>query len=203
MQCFKKNSEHFPDFFKQVLTSCLEDELLVTLREQTALLVFLNHCFNSMEETLCRDQVKRLVSLSMWISLQEARREYEFTRYPKWKKYWKIIQRKEKGENLEQLNWERMFLHKMMLKFMNVLDTIPAQGIVPNEKVRYCERFLELITDLEALLPTRRFFNTVLDDCHLLVRCQLSNLVQRPEGHLFVQVRKNLHSFVVNNLKFY
>lgn len=136
-ECFKKNNEHFPDFYKQVLMLCLEDELLVTLKEQTALLVFLNHCFNSMEESLCRDQVKKLVSLSMWISLQDSRREYEFTRYPKWKKYWKIIQRKDKGEQLDQLNWERKFLHNVMLKFMNVLDTIPAEGILPNEKVYY------------------------------------------------------------------
>lgn len=42
------------------------------MREQTALLLFLNHCFGSMEVQLCRDQVKRLVSLSMWISLQEG-----------------------------------------------------------------------------------------------------------------------------------
>lgn len=54
--------------------------------------------------------------------------------------------------------------------------------------MHYCERFLELLTDLEALLPTRRFFNTVLDDCHLVVRCQLSVLVRIPEGHLFSQV---------------
>lgn len=56
------------------------------------------------------------------------------------------------------------------------------------DKIRYCERFLELIIDLEALLPTRRFFNTVMDDCHLVVRCQLSNLLHRPEGGLFGQV---------------
>lgn len=55
-------------------------------------------------------------------------------------------------------------------------------------QVNYCERFLELLTDLEALLPTRRFFNTVLDDCHLVVRCQLSGLIKRKEGHLFSQV---------------
>lgn len=53
---------------------------------------------------------------------------------------------------------------------------------------RYCERFLELMIDLEALLPTRRFFNAVMDDCHLVVRCQLSSLLQRPEGGLFGQV---------------
>ncbi|CAH1983375.1 unnamed protein product [Acanthoscelides obtectus] len=186
-QAFRKLDEHFPDFFQQVLRACFEDELLINLREQTSLLFFLNHCFNSMEEALCRDQVKRLVSLSMWISLQPARREYEFRKYPKWKKYWKAIQRKDKPEQMEMLTWERTFLHRLMLKFLSILDTITVDGICPNDKIHYCERFLELLIDLEALLPTRRFFNTVLDDCHLVVRCQLSALIKRPEGHLFSQ----------------
>ena len=40
---------------------------------------------------------------------------------------------------------------------------------VSEELVHYCERFLELLTDLEAQLPTRRFFNVLLDDSHLVV----------------------------------
>ena len=56
------------------------------------------------------------------------------------------------------------------------------------EAVRYCERFLELMIDLEALLPTRRFFNVVMDDCHLVTRCHLSSLRRRTEGKLFSQV---------------
>lgn len=83
-------------------------------------------------------------------------------------------------------------------------------GPVLPDKVRYCERFLELVIDLEALLPTRRFFNTVMDDNHLVVRCQLSNLLHRPEGSLFGQVRKqdvnnliqdiDLNSFIESNI---
>lgn len=88
-----------------------------------------------MEETLCRDQVKRLVSLSMWISLQPGRREQEFKACPKWRKYWRAIQRKDKPEQLEKLNWERRFLHKLILKFLSVLDTITEDGILPSEKV--------------------------------------------------------------------
>jgi len=61
-------------------------------------------------------------------------------------------------------------------------------GEIDAEKIRYCERFLELLIDLEALLPTRRFFNTVLDDCHLVVRCKIAPLTNRSEGHLFKQV---------------
>lgn len=75
-----------------------------------------------------------------------------------------------------------------MVRFMRILETVPAEGAFLPETVRYCERFLELLIDLEALLPTRRFFNTVLDDCHVVVRCSLAPLVQRPEGKLFAQV---------------
>lgn len=43
---------------------------------------------------------------------------------------------------------------------------------------------------IQALLPTRRWFNTLLDDSHLVVNCHLSNLPSREkEGHLFCQVR--------------
>uniref|UniRef100_A0A8B9N226 Aquarius intron-binding spliceosomal factor n=1 Tax=Accipiter nisus TaxID=211598 RepID=A0A8B9N226_9AVES len=47
-----------------------------------------------------------------------------------------------------------------------------------------------------ALLPTRRWFNTVLDDSHLVVHCYLSSLAKREkEGHLFCQL--------LDMLKFY
>ena len=71
LQALKKRPEHFAGFFQHVLSASLEYPK-ASIREQTALLVFLNHCFNSMEVDLIREQVKRLVSLSMWISLQEV-----------------------------------------------------------------------------------------------------------------------------------
>ncbi|GBP03937.1 RNA helicase aquarius [Eumeta japonica] len=72
-KAFQKKPDHFPAFFEQVLRACIsDDDSGRDMREQTALLLFLNHCFGSMEVQLCRDQVKRLVSLSMWISLQEG-----------------------------------------------------------------------------------------------------------------------------------
>lgn len=80
----------------------------------------------------------------------------------------------------------------MMIKFLNILESINEEGPINNEIVRYCERFLEFVIDLEALLPTRRFFNTVLDDSHLVVRCFISPLMKRPEGKLFSQVSLKL-----------
>ena len=76
----------------------------------------------------------------------------------------------------------------MIIKFLKIVESIPEEGAINNEVVRYCERFLEFTIDLEALLPTRRCFNTVLDDSHLIVRCFISPLNHRPEGKLFSQV---------------
>lgn len=56
------------------------------------------------------------------------------------------------------------------------------------DHINYCERFLEMLIDLETSLPTRRFFHVVLDDIHLINRCYLSSLSKRDEGHLFKQV---------------
>lgn len=191
-EALKKKPTHFPGFFQQVLEACLSCNFI---REQTALIVFLNHSFNSMEVELIREQVKRLVSLSMWVSLQEGRREQELKKVPKWKKFWVKIHKRDCPETKEKLDWERKFLRRLMLKFIHTLEEIPEGGDVPVEKIQYCERFLELMIDLEALLPTRRFFNTVLDDCHLVVRCHLASLLRRPEGNLFAQL--------LDMLKFY
>lgn len=37
-----------------------------------------------------------------------------------------------------------------------------------------------------------------MDDCHLVVRCQLSNLLHRPEGELFGQVSFISQVFQIN-----
>jgi intron-binding protein aquarius len=118
----------------------------------------------------------------------QTRREIELKNNSKWRKYWKTLQKKETAEQRSALQWERTFLLNLMIKFMRLLDTIPESGDVVVDKVHYCERFLELMIDLEALLPTRRFFNTVLDDCHLVTRCKLSQLCKREDGQLFSQV---------------
>jgi intron-binding protein aquarius len=77
-----------------------------------------------MEVELIRDQVKRLVSLSMWVSLQQGRREQELRAVPKWIKHWKLIQRKDTPEMREKLDWERRFLQRLMVKFMKLLESI-------------------------------------------------------------------------------
>jgi len=197
-QIFEKSPERFPGLFKQLMEMTLDESWDLSFKEQTCILVFLNHCFNSLEVDLIRDQVQRLVSLTIWVCLPEGRREQELNDYPKLKKYWKSLQKKDAKESEEtksKLDFERRFLKRLMQKFLNLLTTIQPEGEVDEDAVHYCERFLELLIDLEALLPTRRCFNAVMDDCHLVTRCHLSALNQRPEGKLFTQL--------LDMLKFY
>ncbi|XP_029585739.1 RNA helicase aquarius isoform X2 [Salmo trutta] len=199
-EVFKKEPSHFPYFFKCVMEAVLAgEEAGLTLKEQTVLLVFLDHCFNSLEVDLIREQVQQLISLPMWMCILPSRLQHELKKVPKLQKFWNLIKKnfdKLEGKASEQAKMERTFLSALIKKFLGVLVSISPAGPVPMEKVHYCERFIELMIDLEALLPTRRWFNTVLDDSHLVVSCHLSSLMQREkEGHLFCQL--------LDMLKFY
>ncbi|XP_067847483.1 RNA helicase aquarius [Heptranchias perlo] len=192
-ETFTQKPEQFPYFFKCILTASLaEENKNLSLRERTVLLVFLDHCFNSLEVDLIREQVQRLISLPMWICLLSSRLEHELKKTPKLKKFWNLIKKKEEKmdeKSTEQANQEKRFLSCLISKFLGVLKSIPLSGPVSMDMVHYCERFIELMIDLEALLPTRRWFSTVLDDSHLVTHCYLSNLVQREkEGRLFCQL---------------
>ncbi|XP_022090524.1 intron-binding protein aquarius-like [Acanthaster planci] len=188
----KAKPEHFAGFFRHVMELCLEeDAALVGIKEQTILMGFLIHCFNSLEVDLIREQVQRLVSLPMWVCLLPGRLEKELQAYPKYKKFWNIIKKsdakadeKTKAKN----DFERKFLSQLIQRFYRILDSIPETGSVQASTVHYCERFVELAVDLEAQLPTRRFLNVVLDDSHVVVRCRLSKLALRKEGKLFNQL---------------
>lgn len=54
---------------------------------------------------------------------------------------------------------------------------------------------MEFLIDLESLLPARRFFNALLQDKHVVIRCAMAPLLKRPEGHLFGQLLEQLKLF--------
>ena len=80
-----------------------------------------------------------------------------------------------------------------------------TEGFNSNQRLHYLERFLELFIDIEALLPTRRFFNTLLDDSNLLVHCHLSDLIQTTEFENDDKIldKYNLFKQLFKILKFY
>ncbi len=194
-----KRQEVFPVFFDRILRLSLQvnaenqnEGEKMSLREQTFLLVFLDHCFTSMEVKFVCDEVQKLASLSMWECLSAERREKELRG---WKKYWKKIVKKDAKESEERRkvnSFYRRYLRNLIEQcFLHVLSQVDHKSCEA-DAVAYCEHFLMLLIDLEALLHTRRFFDTVLDDTHLIERSFLSPLYKRPEGHLFGQLLEQL-----------
>ena len=55
------------------------------------------------------------------------------------------------------------------------------------QKLLYCERFVEFLTDLLSQLPTRRFIRTLLEDRAILTKCRMSALFSHPQGEAFMQ----------------
>uniref|UniRef100_A0A671N5H9 Aquarius intron-binding spliceosomal factor n=1 Tax=Sinocyclocheilus anshuiensis TaxID=1608454 RepID=A0A671N5H9_9TELE len=138
---FKRAPTHFPHFFKCVMESCLSGEQLgLSLKEQTVLLLFLDHCFNSLEVDLIREQVQKLVSLPMWMCLLPMRLQQELKKVPKLQKFWNLI--KKNYEKMEPQDTEQCH-HCFNVCFVVHV----ALGSVSMEKVHYCERFM---IDLEV-----------------------------------------------------
>ena len=50
--------------------------------------------------------------------------------------------------------------------------------------VTYCERFMELLSDLESQLPTRRYVNTLLKDLNILALIRLSPMFRSADNAL-------------------
>lgn len=69
-----------------------------------------------------------------------------------------------------------------------------------DEIIKFAERFLEFFIDLEAQLPTRRFFNTLLDDHEIIVLTQLAPCMRRESKD--VELLKKLLSILSFYSKF-
>lgn len=196
-EVFKQAPNQFGTLFTRTLHLLLDQEG-VTLREQAILLIFLNHCFNSLEVDLIRGQVQELVALPIWSNLLPGRREDLFKKNPKYRKFYNVMLKKDAKlpeKERRQTQFQRQFLASLFATYLEVLHSIPEKGKLPAAKIRYCERFLELMIDIEAQLLTRRCVNELMDDKHIVVHSKLSTLFARPEGKLFTQLLEMLEMY--------
>ncbi|KAF9936379.1 hypothetical protein BGZ65_002487 [Modicella reniformis] len=195
---FEESPDNFSAFFGEVLRLCLNVSEEVDLRTKRYLLVFIINCFQSLENALIRSESMKLVSLSTWHSLvSSAKRDTEFKEYPQLLKFWKHLEKKFDAMNTtqqEKATFERTWLSEMMKQFVEILDTIVGDE---QDKIAYCERFLEFLVDLEAQLPTRRYFNTLVEDHQIVTICKLSELAaNKKTGTLFAQLLDILAFYV-------
>jgi len=103
----------------------------------------------------------------------------------------------EKSESsTEVIDWEADWFPSILSTFIQFVESIQDETELLAVDLRYTERFLELLIDLLSQLPTRRFLHTLLDDQHVLIRCQLSYLSKRSESTLFNQLTSMLSSYI-------
>ncbi|CAG8611326.1 5479_t:CDS:10, partial [Scutellospora calospora] len=192
--CFVNMPDQFSSFFIRVLRltiSPLSDTL--TLQVRRFLLVFLIHAFQSLENQLLRTECMILVSLVTWHCFgSSSLREQEFASDKDLKKRWNAFAKRfKKADNAQKelLIFQRTWISNLMKGFVKILYSIPESGDADDDAIAYCERFLEFLIDLEAQLPTRRYFNTLLEDHQILILCKLAPLLKRKEeSELFKQL---------------
>lgn len=198
---FRDDSEKFSRFFNQIAHLATDSSQGLSMKERTYLLVFFINCFSSIEEDLVRNQLAKYVAPSMWLSISSSRREREVANVPKLKKYFKIIASKDaklNEEQLKQIYFERNFLRNYTNQFLEVVASIreDSQQWLDKQTLIFCERFVELLIDLESMSLTRRFFNVLLDELHVFVHCQQSDLTRRPDSKLFNKLLELLKFYV-------
>lgn len=198
-ESFVKHPGPFAGFLRHLMKACLDTSNKFSQKEQTHMIVFLNHLYNSIETDLIRDGISHTVSYNILECLSDGQLQNVLKEFPNWAKALKRTARHRKklsGVELENFNFDTKFLYSMMQQFLKKLSTISMEAKELNQDiVHYCERFLELMIDLESQLPTRRFLNTLLHSCNFLVKCHLSPLSTREEGKLFSQLLHILKVF--------
>jgi intron-binding protein aquarius len=198
------------DGFKNVFNSALEAYEGARVVEKTAVVQFAIRAFSSLEKQVIRGVALPLVSLPLWSKLSEGRLKLELSKHEVLSKHWGKMMKKEakaskkaseSGETHVPVSErkEACWLVRMMHDFVTyATDCVANEDAVDVDKVRFCERFIELVIDLLAQLPTRRFTHTLMSDKALLVKARMVPLyASATAGRLYAQL-VDLFAFYFN-----
>lgn len=149
---------------------------------------FVIGAFQSLDSGLVRKECAPLVGISIWQNLHsDAVRERHFENHHMLKKAWRAAHKRfEAGDEVLQarLRFERSWLYTLMSDFVNRIYNINSRQDM-QDNLAYGERFVELLTDLQSQLPTRRYVNTLLRDLNVLPAISLSPMYTDESSGLF------------------
>src|SRR5436190_6618636 len=161
------------------------------------LLSFIISAFQSLEIGLVRKECAPLVSISLWQNLFSEDYRYKLLEESgSTKKAWRAASKRyDAADELgkARIRFERSWLYSMLLDFLRRLHAVEDAN---PENVRYCERFMEFLVDLDSQLPTRRYVNSLLKDLNILPVIRLSRLFNDEENGLFRDFCTLLRHFV-------
>ncbi|KAK4570240.1 hypothetical protein LTR86_002320 [Recurvomyces mirabilis] len=177
---FAERPDDFSTFFRRITHLSLDQSLSTPIRTQ--LLVFLIGAFQSLDSGIVRRECAPLVSVGIWHHLHSERsREHILANSVQGQKAWRAAGKKYENADASgqaKLRFERSWLYTLALDFLDKLYDSDGVAERRQENMLYCERFVELLCDLESQLPTRRYVNTLLQDLNILSAIKLSPLYQ-------------------------
>ncbi|MCO5580056.1 hypothetical protein L7F22_033922 [Adiantum nelumboides] len=212
-KCFHDKKEKFEPFLKRILS--LKDQGRdMNVAEKTNYLLFVIHCFQSLEDEMVRGPALKLVTLQLWHYLSPGRLQMELSLHEQLIEHWKKLMKKEaraakKGGSYVSVK-ERLevkFIPLLLQEFLETLDSVlnlhhmeesqinkdageldTDEIYVAGNAILYCERFVEFLIDLLSQLPTRRFTRALIEDFAIVSKCRLSALYSHAKGRLFAQL---------------
>jgi intron-binding protein aquarius len=165
---FSDRPQDFSALFHRILSLLLDTNLSIRIRTQ--LLVTIIGAFEAIDIGIIRKECAPLVSIAIWQNLHsEAARELLLEKHAQFKKVWRTTNKRYDGADDSakvRMRFERSWLYTLLLDFLSILY---ASVTRTTDDLIYCERFLELLCDLQSQFPTRRYVNTLLQDLNLLV----------------------------------
>jgi intron-binding protein aquarius len=169
---FTDDPSKFSSFFRRILSISVDTTQSLAIRSQ--LLSFIIRAFQSLDSGIVRKECAPLVSITIWHNLSsELKRERKFDQSLQLRKAWRAAGKRYEAAEEDvkaRMRFERSWLYTLLLDFLNQLYAESRK----TEALHYCERFLELLSDLQSQLPTRRYVNTLLQDLHFLPAVRLS-----------------------------
>ncbi|KAI9689921.1 MAG: hypothetical protein M1822_009803 [Bathelium mastoideum] len=154
--------------FRRIWSMTVDPSL--SLPVQTHLLTFVIGAFQSLDNGLVRRECAPLVSISIWHNLHsDGVREKKLEANPSLKKAWRAAAKRYDAADEPtkvKLRFERNWLFTLMLGFLDKISD--DKQLMSDNNLLYCERFLELLIDLQSQLPTRRYVNSLVQDLNFL-----------------------------------
>jgi intron-binding protein aquarius len=162
-------------------------DLSVSLKIRSHLLCFVIGAFESLDNGLVRKECAPLVGIAIWQNLHsEAAREDKFNSHVMLSKMWRSAGKRydiADDEAKARIQFERSWLYTLLMDFLDRMYGA-QEGDIGKNNVIYCERFLELLVDLQSQLPTRRFVNSLLQDVNILPAIVLSPMYKDEDNGL-------------------
>ncbi|KAH8594776.1 DEAD helicases superfamily protein-like protein [Bisporella sp. PMI_857] len=179
---FADNAAEFSSFFRRILSMTLDRTLSPKIR--THLISFIISAFQSLDSGIVRKECAPLVSISIWHNISsDKKRERKLDHSTQLRKAWRAAAKRYDAADdatKPRLRFERSWLSTLILDFLNELYNEKSKL----NSVRYCERFIEFLIDLQSQLPTRRYVNTLFQDLHTLPAIRLSPMFNDEENGL-------------------